>query len=256
MSSDPRGGASAWRAINVGADQSGGSFYGLACPSVSLCVAPIDFAPYGTSGSAGYGSYSTSPAGPPTSWKTIALLHGVDPVVHGFFSAGCAGTSLCAITQDDGTLFVSTSPTRPSTWKQKRSKGQHAGVFCPRRGRCVAPGGSCPTRSFCAVLDTVGDGVGDGQVSTSTAPASGAKRWKTVTIDRSNVLTSISCPTAKVCFAVDSIGTVFYSTRPTEASSWHVADRATGPLYAISCPSSRFCIAVGANGVALTGSNG
>ena len=255
VSGHPTGGASAWRAIDVGSHQSSGSFYGLACPSVSLCVAPIDFGPYGTSGSGGYGSYSKTPAGSATSWKTIALLRGADPVVHGFFNAGCAGTSLCAITQDDGTLFVSTSPTKPKTWKKKSSKGQHAGVFCPRRGRCVAPGGSCPTRSFCAVLNTVGDGVGDGRVSTSTAPARGAKHWRTITIDRGNVLTSISCATAKLCFAVDSVGRVFYSMRPTAASSWHVADRVAGPLEAISCPSSELCIAVGATGVAVTGSN-
>ena len=252
VSSHPTGGASAWRAIDVGSHQSSGSFYGLACPSVSLCIAPIDFGPYGTSGSGGYGSYSKTPAGSPTSWKAIALLHGADPVVHGFFDAGCAGTSLCAITRDDGTLSVSTSPTKAKRWTKRSSRGQHAGVFCPRRGRCVAPGGSCPTRSFCAALKTIGDGVGDGRVSISTAPARGAKHWKTVTIDRGNVLTSISCATAKLCFAVDSAGKVFDSTRPAAASGWHVADRVAGPLYAISCPSRRFCIAVGSNGVAVT----
>jgi hypothetical protein len=256
VSSHPTGGVSAWRATDVGSHHASASFYGLACPAVSLCVAPIDYGPYGTSGSGGSGTYSKTPAGSPTSWKVFGLLHGVDPIVHGFFNAGCAGTSLCAITQDDGTLFVSTSPTKPKTWKKKSSKGQHAGVFCPRRGRCVAPGGSCPTRSFCAVLKTVGDGVGDGRVSTSTAPARGAKHWKTVTIDRGHVLTSISCATAKLCFAVDSIGNVFYSTRPAAASSWHVADRVAGPLYAISCPSRGLCIAVGANGVVVTGSHG
>ncbi len=254
VSSHPTGGVSAWRATDVGSHHASESFYGLACPSVSLCVAPMDAGPFGTSGSGGEGSYSKNPAGPPTSWKAFGLLRGVDPVVHGFFDAGCAGASLCAITQDDGKLFVSTSPTKPKTWKKRSSSGQHAGVFCPRRGRCVAPGGSCPTRSFCAVLKTVGDGVGDGRISTSTAPARGARHWKTVTIDRGTVLNSISCVTAKLCFAVDSAGKVLYSTRPAVASSWHVADRAPVPLYAISCPSRRLCVAAGANGVAVTGS--
>jgi hypothetical protein len=256
VTSRPTGGATAWAAPGSVTGRTGSGFFGMACPTISLCVAGRDEAPIGSSGIGGTGGYSTNPSGPVGGWRTIALLHGPDPVVHGFFNAGCAGQSLCAITWDGGALSISTTPAKAKSWRKITSKAQRLGVFCPRTGRCVAPGGSCPTRSFCADLSTVGDGTGDGRLSVSSDPPRGARSWRTLTIDSGHRLTAISCTSARQCFAVDASGRILSSGRPATASAWRVARTVPEALEAISCPSTRLCVAVGAGGTAVTGSAG
>lgn len=254
VSKRPAAGASTWM-LAGSVSTAGVGFYGLACPTVSFCVAGRDDAPIGSSGVGGFGAFTSNPTASAGGWTPIALLHGPDPVVHGFFNSGCAGARLCAITWDSGDLSISTTPNRPRSWKKLGRRGRHPGVYCPRTGRCVAPGGSCPTRTFCAVLSTVGDGTGSGTVSVSTDPVRGAwGHWKTLRIDGGRRLTAISCPSARQCFAVDTSGRILGSSRPAVASSWRVAKTVKQPLEAISCPSSRLCVAVGENGIAVTGS--
>jgi hypothetical protein len=238
--------AHAWRAVDVGATQNSAQLYGITCPTASLCVAPADFAPFGTSGSGGYGLVSTNPTGPAKSWKAFDFLDGVDRVVHGFFAAGCTTASLCAVMQDDGLLSVSTHPTKPKSWPTPGArKGQRVGVFCPARGRCVAPAGSCPTRSLCVDLNTAGDGTGDGWIAVSTNPARGAKTWHSANVDSGNRLTGVSCPTTKLCVAVDDAGRVLVSTHPAGGThAWQPTAVDTAALEAISCPSKAFCLAV------------
>jgi hypothetical protein len=256
VSRNPTGGAAAWAAPGSVTGTIGTGFYGLACPTISLCVAGRDDSPIGSSGSGGTGGFTTNASGSVGGWKSIPLLHGPDPIVHGFFDAGCAGKSLCAITWDGGALSISTTPTKVRSWKRITSKGQHLGVYCPESGRCVAPGGSCPVRGFCAVLSTVGDGTGNGKLSVSTDPSRGASSWKTLTIDSGHGLTAISCTSARQCVAVDAAGRILTSSKPTTASTWRVARTVSDPLEAISCPSSKLCVAVGANGTAVTGTAG
>jgi hypothetical protein len=252
VSDQPTGGASTWRATGTTSAETGPGFYGLACPTISFCVAARDASPIGTSGSGGSGAFTTTPTGAVSGWTTIPLLQGPDPVVHGFFNAGCAGRTLCAITWDSGALSVSTTPGKARSWK--KTKGRHAGVYCPKRGRCVAPSGSCPTRRFCAVLSTLGDGTGNGTLSVSADPARGTRPiWKTLTIDGNRTLTAIACTSARQCFAVDTSGRILASSTPTVASTWRVAKIIPEPLEAISCPSTKLCVAVGQNGTAVTG---
>jgi len=256
VSSDPAGGASTWTAPGSVSGRTGTGFYGLACPTISLCVAGRDDDQIGSSGIGGYGGFTTNAGGSIGGWQLIPLLRGPDPIVHGFFDAGCAGKNLCAITWDGGGLSISTTPTKLKSWRKIASKGQHRGVYCARHGRCVAPGGSCPVRAFCAVLSTVGDGTGDGKLSVSTNPSRGAKSWRTLTIDSGHTLTAISCPSAKQCFAVDTAGRILASSKPAAASSWRVVKAVPEALEAISCPSSSLCVAVGENGTAVAGSTG
>jgi hypothetical protein len=80
-------------------------------------------------------------------------------------------------------------------------------------------------------------------------------------IDANNELTSVSCPSAGLCVAVDYGGNVLTSTDPDRgaAATWrfkHV--RGAVELESISCPSSSLCVAVGSGyyqgtkGLALT----
>lgn len=254
VSSRPAAGPSTWM-LAGGVSTTSSGFYGLACPTISFCVSARDDAPIGSSGSGGSGAFTKNPTGPASGWTPIALLRGTDPPVHGFFNAGCAGSGLCAITWDSGDLSISTTPSKPGSWKRIGHRGRHPGVYCPRTGRCVAPGGSCPTRSFCAVLSTVGDGTGSGIVSVSTDPVRGARgHWKSLRIDTGRRLTAISCPSTHQCFAVDTAGRILDSSRPAVASAWRVVKTVKQSLEALSCPSSSLCVAVGQNGIAVTGS--
>ena len=253
VTNHPTGGAAAWTAPGAVTGQTGDGFFGMACPTVSLCIAGRDEAPIGSSGIGGSGGYTTAPTGSVKGWKPIALLHGPDPVVHGFFDAGCATRRLCAISWDSGQLSISTTPARAKSWRKVATRGQQLGVYCPKTGRCVAPGGSCPTRSFCAVLATVGDGTGNGKLAVSTHPSRGARAWRTIAIDQGHRLTAIACPSSRQCIAVDDGGRILSSSRPATASAWHVADTVPEALEAVSCASSRLCVAVGADGAAVTG---
>lgn len=254
LSRRPAGGGPTWKVTGPVTNTTGAGFYGLACPTLTFCVSARDQAPIGSSGAGGVGAFTRDPAGPVSGWKSIALLRGPDPVVHGFFNAGCAGKALCAITWDSGALSISTTPGNAHSWRQIGARGRHPGVYCPRTGRCVAPGGSCPTRSFCALLSTVGDGTGSGTVSVSNDPARGSRgSWRSLNIDTGRRLTAISCTSARQCLAVDASGRILGSGRPTMASSWRVLKSVKEPLEAISCPSTKLCVAVGEDGIAVSG---
>jgi hypothetical protein len=73
------------------------------------------------------------------------------------------------------------------------------------------------------------------------------------------IITGLSCPRIKVCYAVDSAGNILASTSRSAGArgAWHVvaSDRGNG-LVAISCPTAGFCLAVDEAGDAITLSNG
>jgi hypothetical protein len=66
---------------------------------------------------------------------------------------------------------------------------------------------------------------------------------------------AVSCPSTRLCVAVDASGHELFSTRPTGGKgSWSRAGRIDGgnSLTGISCPTTRLCVAVDENGVVLT----
>jgi hypothetical protein len=107
---------------------------------------------------------------------------------------------------------------------------------------------SCPTSSFCATADSAGN------VSTSTDPGSKSATWQTTNVDNgiavnpggSYFLEGISCPSANLCVAVDSLGNVFTSTNPGSGSpTWaHAKVDNAGGFTAITCRSATLCVAV------------
>ena len=83
------------------------------------------------------------------------------------------------------------------------------------------------------------------------ASASAPLRWsKPVHIDHRGNLGAVSCPTAKLCVAVDDSGHVLTSTNP--GGAWRVVagvrlnvfleDNETHTLYDLSCPSASLCV--------------
>jgi hypothetical protein len=82
-----------------------------------------------------------------------------------------------------------------------------------------------------------------GDVLSSTNPTGGVSAWHIARVD-SEVLWSISCPSASLCVGADQAGNVLSSTNPTGgASAWrrtHVVPG--GPLPSVSCPSVSLCV--------------
>ena len=63
----------------------------------------------------------------------------------------------------------------------------------------------------------------------------------------------MACPSASLCVAVDSVGSVLASTTPTVAASWHASRVDPGHSFSgISCPSSSLCVAVDVAGDVVT----
>lgn len=67
-------------------------------------------------------------------------------------------------------------------------------------------------------------------------------------------LSAVSCPTTRLCVAVDQAGYVITTTRPTGGKgSWSKAARIDrAPLTGVACPTTRLCVATDANGSVLT----
>lgn len=115
---------------------------------------------------------------------------------------------------------------------------------------------SCPTASFCAASGT------QNVIATSTDPTGGASAWGSVYVGAGRQpegevgpiisgrqVQSISCPSARLCVAVTTLGQIYSSTDPTgPASAWNVTELESKGgnlhLYGVSCPTESFCVAV------------
>ncbi|HET9050607.1 MAG TPA: IPT/TIG domain-containing protein, partial [Candidatus Dormibacteraeota bacterium] len=114
-------------------------------------------------------------------------------------------------------------------------------------GTNLIQGISCPTPSFCAAVDEVGD------VLTSANPAGGAAAWTSAKVDSQTPI-GISCASPTLCVIADIGGRVVTSTNPSGgASAWTVTTLLSGAfLFVPSCPSVSFC-ALPAEDVGATG---
>jgi hypothetical protein len=111
---------------------------------------------------------------------------------------------------------------------------------------------TCPSASLCLATDVAASNWSDVRVSTD--PASRHPRWKTVETTNSE-LTSPSCSSPSLCWAVGQSGDVAVSTDPTRRRSWHDTRIDHGnALTAVSCPSPSLCLATDDVGNVIQGS--
>ncbi len=266
-STNPTGGASAWTKSNV--DAGGGPGKGVFCLSASFCVV-VDGGDVVT---------STNPTGGSAAW-TVATIA---PQNENIALAGiaCASASLCVAGDSRGNLVASTNPTGGASQWHNVARGGEASyarsIACPSASLCVAAdasfgvfrssiepatsetwastegidGGtaavSCPSVSLCV-------GVGLGRAAVASNPAGGTAAWHTSLVDFGE-MTSVSCPSASQCDAVDNVGNVVEMDEPlgeTIGSSGHDIDGSTS-LTGVSCPSEALCLAVDSKGNLLMG---
>jgi Divergent InlB B-repeat domain len=190
-------------------------FWGVSCPSDSLCVA---------SDGAGQILTSTNPAA--GTWGSPVAID--DP--NSIFSLSCPSTTLCVAIDGVGNVLTSINPTGgASAWSQPEQIDVGIGLAAI----------SCPSTSLCVAVDFAGN------VLTSTNPTGGAAAWSSAAVEPGIPIDGVSCPTSSLCVAVDVVGNVLTATAPTGGvGAWSSAnvDQST-PLAAVSCTTS-FCAAV------------
>jgi hypothetical protein len=252
-SRNPAGPASAW-AISR---QTG---YGgtLSCASSSLCI-DVPFYLYRPLSIV---FTSIRPAGGAHAWRQRQILRPFKSPVFFPRDVACPSRTLCVIGGNSGVL-TSADPTGGSRrWKLIQLDGGAGAVSCPSVKLCVVAG------------DT-------GNIASSANPTGGRHAWKVRHVDTASAssggsaqLSALSCPTIRLCVALDSEGNVLTSTRPTEGRhAWrtsHLKSRfGLGPLavltttsptrgaaawiptavdpsrsiYSLSCPNRSLCIA-------------
>ncbi|HTW12963.1 MAG TPA: hypothetical protein VME01_09480, partial [Solirubrobacteraceae bacterium] len=151
-------------------------------------------------------------------------------------------TELCVVADEKGNVWISTKPTNTHAW--------HKETIDKIKGASLT-GVSCPTASFCIVVDN------QGYLSWTRHPGAGARFWtKPLHVDTTAPdgstpgsdgyagFAGISCPSASMCVAIDNAGQVVTSANPIGGlSAWSTTALAKTPvLSSISCPSTTLCV--------------
>jgi hypothetical protein len=194
----------------------------IACPGAGLCVAGD-----------GVGVVtSTDPAGGAGAWTptSFAGLVAASPFGGNVSGVSCPGVRFCAVIDRGGDVLVSSDPTGgPSAWTATKPFAGLQRI-------------SCPTAHLCVGISGVG-------IESSTDPTGGPRHWKLVQPAGSLQLTSISCPSVRLCVVVGSstsAGAVLASTSPTGgAKTWKIRVPRTRfvdyHFSNVSCPSVHLC---------------
>ena len=195
-------------------------FYGLSCPSSSLCV---------TADNAGNIATSTDPESEESQW-TLTHLAGLEGAGVPGGEVSCASAGVCVVLAG-AKLFASLDPTGGArAWSAPVDRSGLNGVSCASASLCVA----------------VGEG---GTVYSSTDPTGGPGAWTASELDAGQDIDGVSCSAPAFCVAVDEHGDVLTSTDPVGgAGAWTVSRISDERLSRVDCQGVEFCFAAGPAG--------
>jgi WD40-like Beta Propeller Repeat len=220
----------------------------VSCPSTTLCVAADTI---------GNVYWSTDPSAGTSSWSFADI-----DATNGNEALSCPTTQLCV--GFDGQTFPSRYPDLLTTTDPTGGIGAWTVASLPKglfpaakpNSYPVVTSLSCSSANFCAALS--------GKLLTSTDPAGGPSTWTASPLPRDKyALLGLSCPSSRLCVAVDGQGDVLTSTDPTGgAAAWTITDvdpaeasaafGIGGSPQAVSCPSVSLCVAIDGSGRVLT----
>jgi hypothetical protein len=243
-STNPTGGAGAWTATGV----DGSNFIeAVSCPSVGFCAA---------SDYVGNVLTSDDPQGGPGHWSVTRVDQEEEPL-GALGSISCASSTMCVAGSDynfGDSLFASTNPTGGAGSWAAAEVGV-AAIDCPDATLCVAGGFennvetstnpiggtsawsstaleggtggfvssiSCPSTSFCV------GATNNGKVASSSEPTGGPASWTVAEVDNARLM-AVSCLSAPLCVAFDSLGRVLVGS-PVPAKTLTVIVRGTGQV--------------------------
>jgi len=232
VSTDPSGGASAWKIGKPGgsvelpgvegeATYGGGQIRGVSCPTADLCVAASLDGRFYT---------STDPAGGPSTFKVVKQVES-GPNIH-MFGVSCPSVSFCVVVGYGGKVLTSSNPTGDrSAWTVTQ-------LAQPVDLRGV----SCPSVSFCVAVGN------EGAIVASDDPAGGPDAWRSLGEPAGeSSLNGISCSGSELC-VTGNAGKILTASAPDGVGGWNVFSAGTGlPITGVSCPSPTACVALDNN---------
>jgi hypothetical protein len=199
LSTDPAVEPSTWHVVYAEAPDSPSGMDRLRCATERFC--------YGTDN---WGNFvaSTHPAQGQSAWRATGLgtagaQNGPDASLDHFIGeVSCVSRSACIAASSRGQVLAAANPgARVPEWK--------------RAGLSGVPSITCAGHGWCFAVD------GRGRVFSAQEPASRPRIWRRAFTDSSvrdtaslEVATSFSCPSAKVCVAVDARGRVVTGRAP------------------------------------------
>jgi len=218
-----------WKVTQVSDGPVMALFWGISCPSETLCVA------VGTNGTI---ATSTNPDGGASTWATVHPEGYFESPAPGGSSypgnamkgVSCPSTGFCAVAGPQGNIWASADPTGlASGWvpAELGLEATHMNAI------------SCPSPSLCVAVSQ------HGKVISSTNPLGGTAAWKITELPQAFNMRGISCPSESLCVAVDYVGNIVTSTNPSGgAGAWNLTATPGGPerLNGVSCPSVSFCV--------------
>lgn len=162
----------------------------------------------------------------------------LEPIRNGGLDAvSCANAKFCVAGDQSGDI---TWTVRPTAGNGSWIRPFHVDSAGPITGI------SCPTPSFCAAVDQAGS------IVYSLHPTKGPRFWsRPVRIDSALSvgggpagLTAISCPSARLCVAVDGAANanVLVSTDPTGGKAAWSTVALEGPATSVSCSTVTLCV--------------
>lgn len=227
-------GASNWSAFTLPSGDVTGPFFGVSCPTESLCVA---------TGSNNAIAASTDPSGGVEAWSLVQLPN-LQDIQHEEATASqslspgaqirgisCPAPDFCVAASRQGYIYTSTNPTGgANAWQPTSIDGKGSNTHLH--------GISCPSTSFCAAVSV------EGRIATSTSPAGGPGAWTVTQLPQTYAFQGVSCPSPALCVAVARGGEILGSVNPAAgAGSWQqVGPAGAGELFGISCPSAELCV--------------
>jgi hypothetical protein len=235
-STDPTGGAGAWKVVYAGEgpyeSPYGGpvitnrQVQGISCPTVRLCVAVTNL---------GQIYSTTNPTGPASAWKVTEVpSEGGNTHLYG---VSCPSASLCVAVSgrrvNRGKVVTSTDPDGgPGAW-QLTDLGERFDL------RAV----SCSSPDLCIAVGANGEVLG------SRNPAGGASAWLELgSPGGGSVLQGLSCLPG-ICLTGNTGGNLVLSPTPLEASSWRQFNGGGSvQITGASCASASACLATDNNG--------
>jgi hypothetical protein len=272
VSTDPTGGASAWKEVKLDVPANAIEVSAVACvPQTTRCVASIgngDGAVFATTVNGGDRpsawtvssrsglaapddlacpsatlcvgidldnvETSTDPGSGAASWSSDALPASTP---RGFpVAIACPSSGVCVTADGDGSIATSSDPAAGAASYAVSASLDPAGF-----GAFADTRMTCPTTSTCLVPD-----ASPGLATIKLGPPTSA------TIDTdvggTTAITGLDCPSASLCIGVDDVGGILHTATPTgPTSAWrrNVQNAGIDGLNSVSCPSTHFCATVG-----------
>lgn len=185
-------------------------------------------------------------AGPSWHWTKPYTIPGKIDSINGL---SCPSLSLCVAVSSNKLLWTTKPTAGASHWKNVALEPSSQPDV---QGGVILDDVSCPTTTFCAAVDDIGN------VFTTTHPTGGKAQWHKRQVDNIEMLT-IDCASATMCAALDYYGNALTSSNPAAGpwSSVKISATNGAAYYSVSCPSKSLCAAVESDGkIAYTTSPG